>query len=61
MLRELPLLVVLDRLDLSQLEGLPHQHLQDRLSLQLEIEQVSIAVVHLDHLDVALGVRHENR
>ena len=60
-LRELPLLVVLDRLDLSQLEGLPYQHLQDGLRLQLEIEQVPIAVVHLDHLDVALRVRHENR
>lgn len=60
-LREFLLLEVLDRLDLSQLEGLTHQHLQDGLSFQLEIEQVPISVVHLDHLDVTLWVRHEYR
>jgi hypothetical protein len=56
----LPLFMVLNGLNLSELNGLSNKNLKDRFGLQIEIKEVVISIINLNMFRISLWIRNKN-
>jgi hypothetical protein len=57
---QLPLFMVLNGFDLSELYGLSNKNLKDRFGLQIEIKEVVISIINLNMFRISLWIRNKN-
>ena len=60
MVSQLPLFMVLNGFDLSELYGLSNKNLKDRFGLQIEIKEVVISIINLNMFRISLWIRNKN-